>query len=86
MRSIMNVEKEIIKIIIEHLGVSPDEITKESSLTRDLNASQLEINDLILALQDHFKLKIPEEELANLEKVGDIITYISDHLDEPSAN
>lgn len=80
----MNLEKEIFKIIIERLGISPEEITKDSSLTRDLNASQLEITDLILALEEHFHVKIPEEELENLEKVGDIINYISEHLDEPS--
>lgn len=82
----MNLESEVIKIIVERLGVSQNEITKEASLTADLNASQLEITDLILALEDHFRLKIPEEELANLEKVGDIITYISEHIDEPSSD
>ena len=80
----MNLEKTIIKIIAERLGISPGEITKESSLTRDLNASQLEITDLILVLEENFRLKIPEEELKNLEKVGDITSYISEHLDEPS--
>lgn len=80
----MNLEKEIINIITERFGITTEEITKESSLIRDLNASQLEITDLFLALQDHFHIKIPEDELTNVEKVGDIITYISDHLDESS--
>lgn len=81
----MNLENGVMKIIAERLGISLEEITKESSLTKDLNASQLEITDLILTLEEHFRLKIPEEELKNLGKVGDIITYISEHLDEPSS-
>lgn len=80
----MNLENEVIKIIAERLGISPEEINKESSLTQDLNASQLEITDLFLALEEHFHLKIPEEEFQNLGKVGGIISYISEHLDESS--
>lgn len=79
----MALEKEVIKIIADRLGIAPNEITMESSFTKDLNASQLEITDLILALEENFRLKIPEEELGNLEKVGDLISYISEHLDEP---
>lgn len=80
----MNLEKAIIKIISNRLGISTKEINRNSSLTQDLNASQLEISDLILALEENFHLKIPEEELGNFNKVDDIINYITDHLDEPT--
>ena len=80
-----NLEQEILKIIADRLGISIEDITRESSLTKDLNASQLEITDLVLALEEKFHLKIPEEELGNLDKVENIINYVSEHLDEPSA-
>ncbi|MDP3998172.1 MAG: acyl carrier protein [bacterium] len=81
----LSIEQEILKIITERLGLDDKDVTKDSSLTRDLNASQLEITDLILALQEKFHIKIPEEELGDLDKVGNIINYISEHFDEPSA-
>lgn len=81
----MNLEKEIIAFIAQKLGLDPKEINKDSSLTKDLNVGHLEITDLFLALQDHFHLKIPEDELENLDRVGGIINYISEHIDEPSA-
>lgn len=80
----MDLEKEIIEIIASHLGVSLKEISKEVSLTEDLNASHLEIADLILALEEKFQIKIPEEEVENLKKVEDIVSYILEHYDEPS--
>ena len=80
----MDLEKEIVEIIASHLGVSPKEINKETSLTEDLNASHLEIADLILGLEEKFQIKIPEEEAKNLQKVEDIINYILEHHDEPS--
>lgn len=79
----MNLEKEIIEVIAERLGLSPEEISKDASLTYDLNASQLEITDLFLALEEKFRLKIPEEETGNLQKVGDIVNYVLEHFDEP---
>lgn len=81
----MNLEKEIIKIIAERFGIPQKEINKDSSLTKDLNASHLEISDLILALEEKFQVEIPEEELENIEKAGDVINCITEHLDEPSA-
>lgn len=83
-RERMNLEKEIIMIISAHFGIPLEEITPQSNLIRDLNASQLEITDLILALEEKFQVKIPEEEFEKLEKVDDIINYVNEHLDEPS--
>ncbi len=80
----MDLEKKIIKFIANRLGLTPEEIARDSSLTQDLNASHLEISDLILALEENFHVKIPEEEFAKWEKISDIINYITDHFDEPS--
>lgn len=81
----MNLEKEIITFIAQRLGLDPKEINKDSSLTKDLNVGHLEITDLFLALEEQFRLKIPEDELGNLDKIDNIINYISEHIDEPSA-
>lgn len=81
----MNLEKEIITFIAQRLGLELKEISKDSSLTKDLNTGHLEITDLFLALEEHFHLKISEDELENLDKIDNIINYISEHIDEPSA-
>jgi len=76
------VDNEIKKIISQHLGVGEREITDSSDLKEDLNASPLEIADLITKLEEVFRLKIPEDEVQKFSTVGDIITFLSDNIHE----
>lgn len=76
------VEKKIKKIISQHLGVGEKEITSSSCLSEDLNASMLEIADLIVKLEEVFQIKIPEEEAQKFSTVGDIINLFSDNICE----
>lgn len=76
------VENEIKKIISRHLGVGEREISTSSHLKKDLNASPLEIADLITKLEEIFRFKIPEDEAQKFSTVGDIITFLSDNIHE----
>lgn len=72
------IEIKIKKIISQHLGVGEKEITSSSHLIEDLNASPLELADLMVKLEEAFQIKIPEEEAQKFSTVGDIITFFSD--------
>ncbi len=76
------VAQKITTIISTHLGVDPAEVKEGSYLQDDLNADQLSLADLAVTLEEEFKIKIPSEDLLKFNTVGDIITYISEHLNE----
>lgn len=66
------------KIILEQFDVDEDDITYETSLAEDLDADSLELVELLLAFEDEFDVKIPDEEAESLKTVGDIVRYIEE--------
>ena len=68
--------ERIRDIIVEQLGVEPDEVTEQSSFIDDLGADSLDIVELIMALEEEFNMEIPDEEAEKISTVGDVIEYI----------
>ncbi|HET7713742.1 MAG TPA: acyl carrier protein [Patescibacteria group bacterium] len=76
------VTNKVHNVIGTHLGVPIAEVKNESYLQDDLNADQLALADIVVTLEEEFSLKIPQEEIIKFNKVGDIVTYISENLNE----
>lgn len=72
----MSIEKEVVDIIVEQLGVDPEEVTAEKSFVEDLNADSLDQTELIMTFEEKLDIEISEEEAASLKTVGDVIKYI----------
>ena len=73
------VEEKVIKLISEQLEVEPDKVVPSASFTEDLKADSLAIVELVLALEESFKIEIPDEETEKIKTVGDAINYIKNH-------
>jgi acyl carrier protein len=74
-----NVEERVRKIIIEQLEASPDKVVPGASFSEDLKADSLAVVELVLALEEAFKLEIPDEDTEKIKTVGDAINYIKSH-------
>src|ERR1700684_1943350 len=64
------------KIIVEQLGVEPNEVTPEASITDDLGADSLDQVELVMAFETEFGIDIPDEEAEKNKSVGDPGTKI----------
>jgi len=71
-----SVEEKVIKIVAEQLEVPEDKVTAGSVFVDDLKADSLAIVELVLALEEAFKIEIPDEETEKIKTVGDAIDYI----------
>lgn len=71
----MSIEQEVIDIVVEQLGVDPEEVTPEKSFVEDLNADSLDQTELIMTFEEKLDLEITEEEAASLKTVGDVIAF-----------
>jgi len=60
------------------LGVSRDQITRETHFANDLGTDSLDIVELVMALEDEFDIKIPDEDYDKIATVGDVIEYIEE--------
>jgi acyl carrier protein len=73
----MTVQKEVIDIIVEQLGVDINDVTPEKSFVEDLNADSLDLTELIMTFEERFGFEIKEDEAAKLKTVSDVIEYIN---------
>ena len=71
-----DIEKEVIDIVVEQLGVDPEEVTSEKSFVEDLNADSLDQTELIMTFEERLDLEISEQEAATLQTVGDVVAFI----------
>ena len=69
----------VVEIIVDKLGISPDQVTPEASFTTDLGADSLDTVELIMDFENAFDIAIPEEEAQNIKTVQDAIDYIEAH-------
>jgi acyl carrier protein len=76
-------KKEIVEkvkqIISEQLGVDENEVTPSASFVDDLGADSLDQVELVMALEEHFGVEIPDEDAEKLRTVQDAIGYIDKH-------
>lgn len=67
-------------ILVEQLECDPEDITMESLLVDDLGADSLDAIDIVMSVEDEFKIEVPDEIIEKIETVGDIVNYIEDHI------
>ena len=67
---------KITAIIAEQLDVETSEVSPEKSFTDDLGADSLAIVELVLALEEEFGIKIPDDKVDSIKTVGDAVEYI----------
>ncbi len=66
------------EIIAYQLNVDTSEITLETSFKDDLGADSLDLLELVMALEDHYDIELPAEELSNIATVEDVINYLKE--------
>lgn len=67
-------------ILVEQLECNPEDITMESLLVDDLGADSLDAIDIVMSVEDTFKVEVPDEIIEKIETVGDIVNYIEYHI------
>ncbi|MFT3925042.1 MAG: acyl carrier protein [Myxococcales bacterium] len=72
----MEIAQDIMQIVSRQLGVELGEVQEHSAFVDDLGADSLAIVELVLAIEDHFKIDIPEQEAERIRTVGDVVAYI----------
>ena len=72
---------EKLRAILSHqFDVEKDTITMETSIIEDLSADSLDVVDMLMSLEDEFDVEIPDEEIENIHTVGDLVSFIEEHM------
>ena len=74
----MAVEERVIEIVSEQMGVSKDQVTRETSFVNDLGADSLDTVELVMEFEEEFDITIPDEEAEKIQTVGQAIKFIEE--------
>ena len=66
----------IREIVEEVAGVSPDQIEMGKSFTDDLDVDSLSMVEVVVAAEERFGIKIPDDEVTKMGTVGDAVNFI----------
>ena len=72
-------EERVKEIIAEQLSVSLEQVKPGASFIDDLGADSLDTVELVMALEEHFDIQIPDEDAEKIVTVGDAVQYIKDN-------
>ncbi len=70
------IQERVKNIIIEQLGVEPEQVKPEAQFVNDLGADSLDTVELIMNLESEFDIEIPDEKAEKIKTVGEAIEYI----------
>ena len=59
--------------------VEEDDVTPAAKFIEDLGADSLDTVELVMALEEHFDIQIPDEDAEKIVTVGDAVQYIKDN-------
>lgn len=62
--------------MVNTLGCDEEKIVMEAALADDLSIDSLDAVELVMALEEEFEIKIPDEELGKMKTVAEIIACI----------
>lgn len=74
-----SIEERVAKIIVEQLGVKPEDVKPAASFVEDLGADSLDTVELVMALEEEFETEIPDEEAEKINTVQSAIDYVKAH-------
>ena len=78
----MSIEKRVVKVVADQLGVEPSEVTPEASFTDDLGADSLDTVELVMAFEEEFDVEIPDEDAEKMNIVKDAVNYLMEKVSE----
>ncbi len=73
---------KIKAVVVEKLGVKPEDVTTDASFVNDLGADSLDRVELVMALEEEFDIEILDEDAEKFIKVSDVLAYIQNKLNK----
>ncbi|HYJ70713.1 MAG TPA: acyl carrier protein [Nocardioidaceae bacterium] len=70
------IRANLAEIVNEVAGIPTDDVQIDKSFTDDLDVDSLSMVEVVVAAEEKFDVKIPDDEVKNLKTVGDAVAYI----------
>ncbi|CAM3393283.1 phosphopantetheine-binding protein [Streptococcus pluranimalium] len=66
----------VVKVIRQQRHEDDLSVTPEMSLRDDLGVDSIELMEFVIALEDEFNINIPDEDVDQMVRMSDLLTYL----------
>ena len=78
------VADRVVAILTERLGMSPEVVTPAAELAEDLGVDSVDAVEFALALEREFNVALPDEIIADVRTVQDVVDLVCQRTRAPS--
>jgi len=71
-----DIEEQVKKIVVEHLGIDESKVTPDARFIDDLGADSLDTVELVMAFEEKFNIEIPDDAAETILTVKNAIDFI----------
>ncbi len=75
----------VIETAVDLLKLDASTVTEDARWKEDLEADSLDLTELVMALEDHFEVEVPEEALEDVKTVGDAADVVLAAVSAPAS-
>lgn len=75
-KKVENIEAEVRRIVSDQLDLERDKVADDARLRDDLDADDLAVIEIVLAVEEHFEIDITDEQVEALGTVQDVIAVV----------
>ena len=76
MASTEEIRAGLAEIVNEVAGIPAEDVQLDKSFVEDLDVDSLSMVEVVVAAEEQFGVKIPDDEVKNLKTVGDAVAFI----------
>jgi acyl carrier protein len=74
------IESKLTDLLVDELGLERDKISTGAKFEEDLEVDSLGVVELLMAIEDNFDVKIPDEDAENITTVSEAVDIIVSKL------
>ena len=74
------IEAKLADVLVDELGIDREQINMDAKFEEDLEVDSLGVVELLMALEDNFSVKIPDEEADQITTVGEAVNLVDAKL------
>ncbi|MFC3932691.1 acyl carrier protein [Streptococcus dentapri] len=74
--------EKISQMIKEQMHQEDFQVTEDTSFKDDLGVDSIDLMEFIVNLEDEFSIEIPDDDIEDVTKLGDILNYLETKLAE----
>ena len=71
-----DIEKQVTDILVDKLGVEPEEVKSEADFREDLGGDSLDLMVVIMEIEKDFRISVTDEEADQVKTVADLCDIV----------